>query len=346
MTSNDTRSLVATANRTPSFYRLGQQVNERITDVDRMMEVTGIDKVHYDIEPAVLPEGVARFITPTNHTTWVNPFTGEKEILGTVGGKYTVIQPRDVFGLFEGLKHPWDAMGLFNDGRSMFGAIEWEREISLDPNGVDEKIKSWLVVRSSNDGSGALTGGRTAMRWECTNQFRMMFKNLNDKFLVKHTESAHKRMAVIKAELAKTDTYFDLVEKASKEMYRAPLTNDAFWSIVKTEMFPRPEKDVRGAEKKWENKMELIASAWNAPHNANVHGTVYGGFQTLLEWNQWGRNIQHGRDTVSSVTNLPAGEENFWSAGAGFDPTVENFRGNVFKRFYDLVPAKDRSLTV
>jgi hypothetical protein len=153
-------------------------------------------------------------------------------------------------------------------------------------------------------------------------------------------------MAKVRKEIAATDTFYGMVETASREMFQTSLTDDAFWSIVKEEMWPKPEEDKRGAETKWNNKMELVAESWNHQNNATIRNTVYGGFQTILEFNQWGRNIQHGRDSISSVNGLPAGQENFWQAGAGFDNTVDKFRGNLFERFYSLVPAKSRTLTV
>ena len=343
--TDGTRSLFAATRNVP-YYALGNRPTKTITDYREMMVETGIDKVHYDIAPAPIPDGVSRFLTPTNHVSWVNPFNGEREILGTVGDKYRVLQPDDVFGVFGDLKHPWDVMAIIDGGRGMFGTIAWERAITLDPNGANEEVKTWLTIKSSNDGSGALVGGRSAMRFICFNMFRAMFKGLSDKFVVRHTESAQARLAAVRKELAATDTFYGMVETASREMFETTLTDDAFWGIVKEDLFPRPEAEKKGAETKWENKMELIAESWNHGNNAAIRNTVYGGMQTMLEFNQWGRNIQHGRDTVSSVNGLTAGVENFWSAGAGLDPVTEKFRGDMWSRFYNLVPEKKRTLTL
>ena len=333
------RSLFA-AERTVPYYRLGTVTNKRITDHREMMKYAGIDKVEYGVTDAVLPEGFDGFVTPTRHTYWTNPLTGEKMILGTVGERYTLIQPEPVFGLFSGLDHPWEVMGIINDGREMFGSIEWEREVTLDPNGADEKVRSWLTVRSSNDGSGALVGGRSSMRFICFNMFVSRFKNLADKFSVRHTLSAEQKMNKIRLELARTDEYFSVQEVAIREMFETPMVEKAFWNIVESE-FPRPEKvgekdPAKAAVTKWENRMELISQAWRAPANAGIHGTVYGGWQAMLEASQWGRNIQEGRGE--------RGTENFWRAGAGFDAQTENMRLNLFDRFYSEVP--DRSLAL
>lgn len=331
--SDGTRSLFASEREVP-YYRLGHRTNRRITDFREMMEESGIGTVHYEKTEAVLPPGASRFITPTYHTTWTNPFNGQIEVVGTVGEKYAVIQPDQVFGLFGGLNHPWTTMGIVSDGREMFGTIEWEREFTLDPNGVDEKVKSFLAVKSSNDGSGALVGGRTAMRLICFNMFRTMFRDLSDKFSIRHTLNHEQKIAKVKAELQRTDTYFGLQEKVVTSMFETPVSDKKFWDIVKTEFHPAPAEDKKGAETKWENRVGLIAQAWNGEPNATIHGTAYGAWQALIEANQWGRNIQHGRDTVSSTTGLTNGVENFYSAGAGFDAATENYRQAAFSRFY------------
>ena len=337
--SDGKRSLFA-AERTVPYYRLGTVTNKRITDHRAMMKHAGIDKVRYGITDAPLPEGFDGFVTPTRHTFWDNPVDGKRWILGTVGERYTLIQPDDVFGLFSGLGHPWEVMGIINDGREMFGSIEWEREVTLDPNGADEKVRSWLTVRSSNDGSGSLVGGRSSMRFTCFNMFTARFKNLADKFSVRHTLSAAQKMAKIRLELAKTDEFFNVQEVAIREMFEAPMVEKEFWSIVESE-FPRPEKvgdkdPAKAAVTKWENRMEMISQAWRTDANAGIHGTVYGGWQAMLEASQWGRNIQEGRGE--------RGHENFWRAGAGFDAQTEGNRLHLFDRFYSQVP--DRSLTL
>lgn len=345
--SDGSRSLFA-ATRDVPFYRLGTRTDKRVTDVNEMMALSGIQNVHYSFADAVLPPGVDRFISDTRHVKWTNPLTGKVEVIGTVGGRYHLLQPSDVFGVFGGLNHPWEVMGVIDQGRGMFGAISWEREISLDPNGADERIKSSLVIKAANDGGGSVIGGRTSMRFTCFNMFRSYFKGLADKFTVRHTLNAQAKLTLIRAELAKTDVFFDLTEKASKDMFTTPLPDAAFWSIVKNlPDYKEPaEEKGKAAATKWDNKMGMLAQAWQAEANAPIRGTVYGGFQALLEANQWGRNVQEGRDEASVVSGLTRGQENFWAAGAGFDNQTDKWRGDVFERFYDLVPAAKQSVKV
>lgn len=335
--SDGVRSLFASERDVP-FYRLGTTTNKRITDYRQMMKVAGIEDVRYSLTPAILPPGADRFVSGTNHVLWTNPLSGAVEVIGTVGDRYRLLQPNDVFGVFGDLRHPWEVMGVIDKGRGMFGAISWEREISLDPNGADEKIKSSLVVKAANDGGGSVIGGRQNMRFTCFNMFRAYFRGLSDKFTVRHTESAQARLALVKAELRKTDTYFDLTEKVSKEMFATPLPDAEFWKIVEAEYAIRPDENKRGALTRHENKMGLISEAWKAAPNAAIRGTVYGGMQALLEFNQWGRLTQNGRSGSSVVAGLTEGQENFWAAGAGFDNQTDKFRGDLFRRFYSLVP--------
>ena len=93
-------------------------------------------------------------------------------------------------------------------------------------------------------------------------------------------------------------------------------------------MFPKPEKDVKGAAKKWETKMETFTQAWKGTPNAGIKNTAWGVFNALTEANQWGRNVRQNADN---------GQENFYAAGAGFDIPTNTFRQSALTAALSLV---------
>ena len=49
-------------------------------------------------------------------------------------------------------------------------------------------------------------------------------------------------------------------------------------------IYPKPEKDSKGAVKKWENKIVLLDELYyNSPTNATIKGTKWGAFNALTE---------------------------------------------------------------
>lgn len=49
----------------------------------------------------------------------------------------------------------------------MFGSIALERETVLDPNGVGDKINTYLLLHTSHDGSASVQASITPVRVVC-----------------------------------------------------------------------------------------------------------------------------------------------------------------------------------
>lgn len=326
--TNNGASLFATF-REIAWHKLGNVFHKEIHDYREMMVAAGVDKVEYWFAEAPLPTGATRFVTPTVHILWRNPLTGQGEVIGTVGERYNIISLDETFSLLQdlGAGKRWETMGIIEDGRKAFGSIAYDRETVLDPNGVSDVVKSFLLVSTSFDGSSGLRGGRTNVRVVCKNTLDMAMSNLADTFTIRHTKSYTDRLAQVRREMALTDEYFDRTAEIAKQMFATKVSDKEFWAIVHEE-FPKPEKDVKGAMTKWDKKMEYMAQAWKGAPNAGIKNTAWGAYNDILEVNQWTRNIQKNRDN---------GEENFWKAGSGLDNATNEFRKRIFNRTLALV---------
>lgn len=321
--TNGTKSLFAT-HRIPAWHGMAEPFNEEVTDFERMLELANMNNIKYWFaEAAVVGHEDARFITPTLHVMWKNPLTNQVEVLGTVGERYEIIDLHESFKFLAslGAGKRWETAGIINDGRVAFGAIAFERETVLDPSGVADVVKNYLLMSTSFDGSSGLRGGRTAVRVVCENTLNMAWGDISSTFNIRHTLNYAKRMAEVEHEMNKTDEYFDAAEAEAQALFQKRCTDDQFWNIVKT-LFPAPEADKKGAQTKWDKKIELISQAWKGEPNEGIRFTAWGALNALTEANQWGRNVQTGRAN---------GQENFWKAGAGFDTSTNTFRQNVLE---------------
>ncbi len=73
---------------------------------------------------------------------------------------------------------------------------------------------------------------------------------------------------------------------------------DANGSIIQT-IYPKPEKDSKGALKKWENKVVLLDDLYhNSPTNANIKGTKWGAFNALTERLDYFRSGRGNSETL------------------------------------------------
>lgn len=152
--------------------------------------------------------------------------------------------------------------------------------------------------------------------------------NVKQTFKMRHTRSVADRMKAEAALWRQANIYMDAFEVEAQALFAQSVTDKEYFGIVE-KMFPKPEKDVKGAVKKWENRQGLFAQAWQGAPNEGIKNTAWGVFNALTEANQWGRNVRQGSQ----------GSENFFAAGAGFDGPTNTFRADAFKAAKSLVSA-------
>lgn len=322
--SDGSRDLFASF-REPAWHGLGTVFTEEVTDYKEMLRLAGLADWNIHEIPVELP-GVDRFVTPSKAI--VANIGGETVGLGISGGGYEIVQNEEAFAFLQSLSDGarWETAGALKDNRLVFGSIALDREFVLDPQGVADKVLAYLLVHAGHDGSAGVGGGRTAVRVVCQNTLNIALTGISQSFKFRHTMTVAERMAKGAEEWRKNHVYFDRFEAQAKELFEQTVTNEQFFGIV-ADLFPKPEKDVKGSVKKWESRQEIFAQAWNGNPNAGIKNTGWGAFNALTEANQWGR----------ATRNTKNGAENFAAAGAGFDGPTNAFRQEALDRVLALV---------
>jgi phage/plasmid-like protein (TIGR03299 family) len=320
------------SHREVAWHGLGNVFQHEVTDSLEMLSLAGLsgwDVREHDI--AVLASGddsilPAQFVVPAKAI--VATIGGTDKVLGVTGERYTIVQNEEAFSFLQSLHDGarWETAGALKGGRLVFGSMAFSRDFVLDPTGVADKVESYLLVYTSHDGSTGIAGGVTPVRVVCANTLNVALGNIKQTFKMRHTQTIEERMRE-EAELWRNaNTYMDAFEAEAQTLYSTKATTKQYQKIV-TAMFPQPEKDVKGAQKKWETRQGLFAQAWNGAPNAGIKGTAWGVFNALTEANQWGRSIR-------STAN---GAENFAAAGAGFDIPTNVFRAKALDAARSLV---------
>ena len=99
----------------------------------------------------------------------------------------------------------------------------------------------------------------------------------------------------------------------------APAISDSEFSKLVQSIYPKPEKDAKGAIKKWENKIVLLDELYyNSPTNANIKGTKWGAFNALTE------RLDYYRSGRGNGETLMAG-------ASGFDPVLTAEKNKIKK---------------
>jgi hypothetical protein len=84
-------------------------------------------------------------------------------------------------------------------------------------------------------------------------------------------------------------------------------------------LYPKPEKDSKGAIKKWENKLDIINGIYVGSTNDTITGTAWGVANALTERLDWYRSARGGNN------------ESILASASGFDPMINAEKNRIFK---------------
>lgn len=220
-----------------------------------------------------------------------NPFTpGEVDALAVVGKRYGVVQNEDVaaFGdhIIDISGGRWETMGSLDSGRRFFGSLAFDDSIVLDPQGVADEIRKYLVVASSHDGTMPVTALMTDIRVVCANTLGVALRKHSGKFVVRHVGEAKGRVEDARKALGLSVAYQSEFEDEARRLIETSVTMDEFQAIM-TSIWPEPE-DVKGALTRWQNKIDLstaiyLGTADQGDTNSMISGTAWGVVNALTE---------------------------------------------------------------
>jgi len=92
-------------------------------------------------------------------------------------------------------------------------------------------------------------------------------------------------------------------------MIQKEITAQDFNNIILA-AYPKPDKDTKGAIKKWENKVDTINDIYTGEFNGMIANTAWGAFNALTERLDWYRSARGGNN------------ESILAAASGFDPSI------------------------
>ena len=303
--------------REPAWHGLGTVFTEEVSTAE-MLKKAKLNNWDVRLEDVEIPN---QFSSDKNYSFVVrdNPFTlGNKDVLGIVGERYVPLQNEELFDFADTLLDNggrWETAGSIKGGRVVFGSLALERETVIDPNGVGDKVNTYLLVNTSHDGSIAIQASITPVRVVCANTLNLALSSLKGKkglkqsFKIRHTQTAEGKIAVAREALGLANHYLDEFDLLAKEMISKEITQAKFDEIV-LKAYPMPTKDSKGSMKKWTDKIDLIQSIYVGDYNNTISGTAWGALNALTERLDWYRN--------SRGTN----NESIYASASGFDPVI------------------------
>jgi phage/plasmid-like protein (TIGR03299 family) len=311
---------------TPAWHNLANRIFSQDESVSTQLMLDEAKLSNWNVRLSPIAEHIPAEWNDTSNAQFVirtNPFNSGTDVLSTVGSRYKVIQNEELFSFADNLldgdsRCAWESAGSLKNGKVVFGSLTVPREMVLDPQGANDKTKLYLIVWTSHDGSVAVQAAITPVRVVCQNTLNLAMRNAKQSFKIRHTQSADGRIQIARETLGLTFGYFDEFEKQAQELFKQEITDAEFSKLIRT-IYPKPEKDSKGALKKWENKVVLIDDLYfNSPTNTNIKGTKWGAFNALTERLDYFRTSRGKSDSK-------------WASASGFDPVITAEKNKILQ---------------
>ena len=318
--------------REPAWHGLGVVFNEEKTTAE-MLDTANLSNWNVRLEDLEIPSHLESDKS-YQYVIRTNPFNTEQtDVLGVVGQRYVPLQNEDLFSFGDNILDGggrWETAGSLRGGRVVFGSLALERETILDPNGVADKVKTYLLVNTSHDGSIAIQASITPVRVVCANTLNLALNSIKKKngvkqsFKIRHTQTAEGRILQAREALGLSVAYFDEFSKEAQELFSREITDKKFSEIIKA-IYPKPEKDAKKiALTKWENKVILLDDLYhNSNTNANIKGTAWGALNALTERLDYFRTARKGGESLMA-------------GASGFDPVLTAEKNKIKKAILEL----------
>ena len=310
--------------REPAWHNLGTVFNDEVSTRE-MLDLAYLSNWNVRLENVTLPGRSHREYFAVTRS---NPFDGHADVLGMVGERYKVVQNEQLFNFADNILDGarWETAGSIKYGTVVFGSLALERESVIDPNGVSDKVNSYLLVHTSHDGSLAVQASVTPVRVVCQNTLNMALRGVKQSYKIRHTQTVDGRVAVAREALGLAHKFMDEFDKQAAELYAREIDAAKFFDIVSA-VYPKPEKDAKGSMTKWENKIDMINSIYMGPTNNMIAGTAWGALNAMTERLDWYRTARKGST------------ESMSAAASGFDVATNTEKARILSAVRELTAA-------
>jgi len=270
----------------PAWHNLGT-VFDKDADINttQMLGMAHLNDWNVRLEKVTFPENytVAKdaFAVVRNH-----PYNGNPDVLATVGERYKTVQNEELFAFGDGILDggaQWETAGSIKDGRVVFGSLAVPHEFIIDPQGIADTTKTYLLLHTSHDGSTSLQANITPVRVVCQNTLNMALKDTVQSFKVKHTQTISGRMEEARRVLGLTFDHMTHFEELAKNLFETEITNAQFDKLVAS-LYPAKDDADKMANTKYQQKIDIINNLYRvAPTQDGIRGTKWGALNALTE---------------------------------------------------------------
>ncbi len=263
-----------------------QTLDEMLEKVGADFEVRKVPVAIFDPEKGEYVEVPERFVTSR-----VRP-DGTLQPFEVVKDRYHVVPNREIgekalaiVGAGAG-DLVVETMGCLRDFRKFFTLIDMGTLV-IDPAGVADEIKRYLLVSTSHDGSQAITFAQTDVRVVCANTERMAIDGARSVFTARHTPNLDSRMREAQKVLEISTKWAEAFKAEAEALLSVPMTVERLEHEVIDRMWKPEDADT---DRKKANRAEIVGAIralYAGPNNVQRVGengwAAYNAFTEYLD---------------------------------------------------------------
>lgn len=267
---------------TPAWHQLGNIIPGGISDIDKVMELGGLN---WEVaqKPVRYNVGGKWYTMPAKFVNYREDTAGA---LGVVGDRYTPVQNREGFEFLLGMVEQgwvtWESAGALYDGRRVFASMKLPEDIVLDIEGVQEIIEPYVVFINSHDGETPFMAMATPWKPLCGNTERFAVRDAYSRWTVRHTKNAMKRMEEARRNLGLTQKYYENFKAEEEQLSRNEMALQEFDELM-GELWPLGEEPTKTqqtiADKRLTQLREIYAS-----ESHRVGPTAFAAERAVTDW--------------------------------------------------------------
>ena len=315
---------------TPAWHGLGTVIPGGTADIDRVLELAGID-YEVDLRPVLFqPEpGTGAQVLDDQFVT-VRGDTGAG--LGCVGKRYEVIQNRHAFEFLQDLVDSydvvWESAGALREGRKVFVSMRLPDTVTITADGVSDEIVPFIVAINSHDGSSLFQVVVTPWRPVCGNTERFAVRDAHTRWGVRHTRNARDRIEAARRTLGLSINYYQRFATEQQALARTDLAIAEFRHLC-DELWPPPQADAAPAARTRHHRRTTILTSLYHTNTARLGTTCYAAERAITEYADWRTTL---RPTGALRGNLVAAR-----ATAALEGSADDLKTRAHRRLLTRV---------
>lgn len=223
--------------------------------------------------------------------------TSDDAVLGLVSDRYVPFQNVDAFTFADNLIDSGDAVyetaGSLRHGKVIFLTAKLPEQIMV---AGDDAHDLYIVLRTSHDGTKAISVNVTPIRVVCMNTLTMAIKGARYKWSMQHTNRLEGKLAEARDTLKLSFNYAGEFAKLANELASIKITDDAFHDLVEDLLPNRPKTG---------EVVDSIMDLYRSSPTNGYSGSGWGAINAITEY------FDHGRETRSAeavFTNIMDGQ--------------------------------------